>query len=221
MPTSKPGPKPRPLPERFMEKVEEHDSGCWLWTGQLQPNGYARFMVGSRSDGSPRKVLAHRWAYEHFIGPIPEGMTIDHVRDRGCRHRNCVNPEHLEAVPHAVNLLRGDTTAARNAAKTHCPAGHPYEGDNLVVNRKGQRTCRACHQQKSRLDYYRKMGWPVTMDLQPLLAGPILVGDVACPKCGAVIFTNYVNTGLTTIECRGPAEAPHRAVQAMLRPYAA
>jgi hypothetical protein len=211
------GPKPRDAVERFMEKVRQTDGGCWLWTGQVQPNGYGRFGIGSRTDGTRKKVLAHRWSYEHFVGPIPAGMTIDHL----CGVRNCVKPAHLEPVHHAVNLRRGDTEAARNAAKTHCPQGHPYDAENLVVNRKGQRTCRACHQQKSRLDYYRKKGRRVTPDLTRLDGGPVVMGDVVCPKCGGVIFKNYLNDGLSSIQCNGPEESPHRPVMAMLRPYAA
>jgi hypothetical protein len=199
-----------------MEKVDVSWTGCWLWTGQLQPNGYPRFMVGSRSDGTRKKTLAHRWSYEHFKGPIPAGLTIDHL----CTQPACVNPEHLEAVPHAINLRRGDTIAARNAQVTHCPQGHPYEGDNLVIDHKGARTCRTCRQTKSRLNYYRKMGWDVTY-LQPLDTSGGKTGDVVCPKCQTVLFTNYLSSGTTTIQCSGTADAPHRPVLAMLNPYAA
>lgn len=206
-----------------MSKVIEEPDGCWRWTGYTQRNGYGSFGTGSRSDGTRRKVFAHRWAYEHFRGPIPEGTTLDHL----CMRRNCVNPDHLEAVPHAVNLRRGNTIAARNAAVTHCPAGHPYEGENLVINSRGQRICRTCNLHKSRIDYYRKQGWIAPdEDLYPLLAGPLLTGDVICPKCRAVLFTNYTNNGMTSIECSGGANkagpfGPHRKVMAMLRPYAA
>ncbi|MBO0884191.1 MAG: HNH endonuclease [Mycobacterium sp.] len=83
---------------------------------------------------------AHVFAYELLVGPIPTGMQLDHL----CRNRSCVNPDHLEPVSQRVNLLRGATQPAFNTAKTHCPQGHPYEGDNLAFNRDGSRFCRTC-----------------------------------------------------------------------------
>lgn len=89
-------------------------------------------------------MLAHRAAHELFIGPIPEGFTIDHVRARGCQHRHCVNPAHLEAVTHRENTMRGDTLAAANAAKTRCIHDHPFNEKNTYVAPDGKRACRAC-----------------------------------------------------------------------------
>jgi hypothetical protein len=80
-------------------------------------------------------------AYELAIGPIPEGLTIDHL----CRNRGCVNPAHLEAVTNRTNLLRGDGIAALNARKTHCKRGHEFTPENTYVWREGTRACRACH----------------------------------------------------------------------------
>lgn len=84
--------------ERFMEKVQEENAAdpCWLWTGALNSRGYGHFGVGSRV------VRAHRWAYEHFVGPIPEGLTVDHL----CEQKRCVNPEHMEAVTPEENHAR-------------------------------------------------------------------------------------------------------------------
>lgn len=127
---------PRPsAEERFWSFVEKNpDTGCWEWTGNKARGGYARF----RSTGGPN-VMAHRWSYEHYVGPIPEGLQIDHL----CRVRNCVNPEHLEPVTCRENLLRGDTFQARNARKTHCKRGHPFDEANTYVMPTG-RECRAC-----------------------------------------------------------------------------
>ena len=82
-------------------------------------------------------VYAHRAAYELFVGPIPSGYEIDHL----CRVRDCVNPDHLEAVTRRENLLRGDTFAATHAAKTECPRGHPYD----TITAQGARRCSICH----------------------------------------------------------------------------
>ncbi len=89
-------------------------------------------------------MLAHRFAYELTVGPIPKGLTIDHVRERGCILELCCNPAHLEPVTLQENLLRGGTFQAANAAKTHCPRGHPYAGGNLYVRPDGSRRCRTC-----------------------------------------------------------------------------
>lgn len=88
---------PRPLTraERFWSKVEKTD-GCWLWTSTTNENGYGRFSIKRRF------VSAHRLAYEMTVGPIPDGLTIDHL----CRVRSCVRPEHLEAVTLQENCLR-------------------------------------------------------------------------------------------------------------------
>jgi hypothetical protein len=83
----------------------------------------------------------HRVAYELLVGPIPEGLELDHL----CRNTRCVNPEHLEPVTGRENLMRAVSSwAAKNAAKTHCPQGHPYDEENTKVKRDGGRACRAC-----------------------------------------------------------------------------
>ncbi len=85
-------------------------------------HGYATVYIGGGRGA--KKPYVHRYVYELLVGPIPDGFDIDHL----CRVRNCVNPEHLEAVTHRENMLRGDTLAAANAAKTHCPKGHALDG---------------------------------------------------------------------------------------------
>lgn len=71
-------------------------NGCWLWTGTIERTGYGRFWLGGRQE------IAHRASYALLIGPIPEGLTIDHL----CRVRACVNPDHLEPVTLAENIRR-------------------------------------------------------------------------------------------------------------------
>ena len=89
-------------------------------------------------------LTVHRVAYEAAVGPIPEGLQLDHL----CRNTLCTNPAHLEPVTCRENLLRGNTLQAANAAKTHCPYGHPYAGENLRVRRLKSgglgRSCREC-----------------------------------------------------------------------------
>lgn len=131
--------------ERFMDKVAvEPDSGCWLWQSGVSRGGYGKFKLGGKT------LAAHRVSYELFVGEIPEGLTIDHVRARGCTHRNCVNPEHLEAVTCAENLRRGDSPSSIASRMTHCKNGHEFTSENTywVNNRckkNPQRRCRECH----------------------------------------------------------------------------
>ena len=136
----------KPIKERFWAKVDSADD-CWIWTAETSRGGYGRFAAGSRSDGTRRSVQAHRYAYELLVGPIPEGLELDHL----CRVRNCVNPAHLEPVTTKVNVLRGIGLAARNAGKTHCPQGHPYDEANTYYYSTGKRACRACRAAYSRI----------------------------------------------------------------------
>lgn len=95
---------------RFWSYVDKDGpGGCWLWTGGLHPNGYGGLIIDGRAE------KAHRFAYELLVGPIPAGLVIDHVHARGCRHKNCVNPAHLEAVTGAENTRRA-AAVARSAA---------------------------------------------------------------------------------------------------------
>jgi len=112
--------------------------GCWEWKGHRW-NGYGRANLKGRG-----VTGAHRYAYEAFYGPIPDGLTIDHL----CRNRACVRPSHLEAVPNRVNALRGTGPTAQNAARTHCKKGHPFDMEirRTRGNRAGtiERSCRTC-----------------------------------------------------------------------------
>lgn len=123
---------------RFEAKIDK--GTCWKWTSSLM-HGYGRFRLAGV------KIRAHRFAYVTSVGPIPDGLVLDHL----CRTRSCVNPAHLEPVTIGENVMRGQTIGARNAVKTHCPAGHPYVGDNLYVMPSGKRVCRQCRRDREAL----------------------------------------------------------------------
>lgn len=140
--------------ERFWAKIDfDGPGGCWLWTGTLWPNGYGMFSVGGRAG---RLLLAHRFSYEYLVGPIPEGLTIDHVRARGCTHRNCVNPAHLEPVTQRVNVLRGTGLPAQQARQTHCKRDHEFNAENTLYRANRVRDCRICKRERDRQRYARK-----------------------------------------------------------------
>jgi len=77
----------------------DFETGCWNWQRGLSDRGYGNVNLSSPK----RRMGAHRWAYLCWVGPIPEGLELDHL----CRNRRCINPEHLEAVTHLENIRRG------------------------------------------------------------------------------------------------------------------
>lgn len=118
-------------------------NGCHIWVGStVSDTGYGKVTV----DG--RQVLVHRERYEREIGPIPDGMILDHHCNHG--HLGCCNPLHTRLATRRENTLRGDTLASANAAKTHCNRGHPLSGDNLLSWSNGKRGCRTCCRERTR-----------------------------------------------------------------------
>jgi hypothetical protein len=129
------------VPERFRSRFSVDAGGCWLWTGYTT-QGYGRVYFGSRMSVM-RSEMAHRVIYEHVVGPIPPGITLDHL----CRVRSCVNPAHLEPVTNVENVMRGNGIGALNARKTRCKRGHEFTPENTRV-RPGKRDCIACERSK-------------------------------------------------------------------------
>jgi hypothetical protein len=137
----------RPLRERLHNLADKNgpvpqnrpDLGpCWVW--HLRPNrdGYGTIAVTRYS-----KKLAHRAMYEIEVGPIPDGMELDHL----CRNRLCVNFAHLEAVTHRVNTRRGKGSVPA------CPRGHLYDEVNTYWKTRSDgivhRDCRACGRERA------------------------------------------------------------------------
>lgn len=109
---------------------------CVPWTRAIGADGYGRQWDGRQM------ALAHRLVYEREVGPIPEGLQIDHL----CRNRACVNPAHLEPVTQRVNILRGESVSAQHARRTHCLHGHPLDGAYSTTH---VRYCRTCNKAKA------------------------------------------------------------------------
>lgn len=109
------------------------DDECWPWTAALD-QGYGAFWQSEDKS----HVQAHRFAYEQEVGPIPDGLTLDHL----CRNPPCVNHRHLEPVTVLENTMRGEGIAARNAQKTHCVWGHPFSEKNTAYYKQSGRRVR-------------------------------------------------------------------------------
>lgn len=122
------------LPWRLKERiVPEPMSGCWLWQGGRDGQGYG---VTSKKYYGHYKI--HRYTYTMFRQEIPEGLVLDHL----CRVRSCCNPNHLEVVTCRENILRGVGATARNARKIVCSRGHSLADTYPVPT--GGRRCRIC-----------------------------------------------------------------------------
>ena len=128
------------LPQRFWEKVfPEPNTGCWLWGASEAWTGYSRYKLGVN-----RETTGHRHAYLNLVGPIGDGLVLDHL----CRTRSCVNSAHLDPVTQRENVRRSPVAiGAVNANKTHCPAGHEYTPEN-TSGRRYQRVCKRCRAER-------------------------------------------------------------------------
>ncbi len=158
----------RSVPERFWSKVE-FTSSCWIWMASTDRCGYGRFMYGAKT----RK--AHRWAYEFCIGPIPDEMECDHL----CRTPACVLPDHIELVTHRINVLRGQSPAAKRARADCCLNGHLRTIENTRTRLdNGMRYCGVCQRK-----YRQSLGYCSCGKR----TGRRVTGGHECLDCGAKI----------------------------------
>ena len=138
-----------PTIDRFMAKVNKTET-CWLWTGTTSGSNAKYGYFWSPTHG--KKIPAHRWSYEHFVGQIPDGCEIDHVAEWGCTSKLCVNPAHLEPVTHTVNRNRSRLTVCRAGLHDLTdPHNQRWDTDG---NRRG---CAGCHRDKARARYAWKV----------------------------------------------------------------
>jgi phage terminase large subunit-like protein len=130
---------------RFWAYAQPNRYGCWAWTGSINPLGYGSLRLIEK-----RNKAAHLFAYELLIGPVPDGLVLDHL----CQNRACCNPHHLEPVTRWENTRRGRNHIAANARKTHCMRGHALSGENVRVGARGRRSCRQCERElrKARIE---------------------------------------------------------------------
>lgn len=123
-----------PAITRALNRALAGSNGCWIWDGALTSSGYGHIGIGNG-----RMRPAHVVTYEHFRGPVPEGLELDHL----CRVRRCFNPWHLEAVTHAENVRRGAATIHEKTGR--CRKGHDLSIHGYVRNdRNGRMNCREC-----------------------------------------------------------------------------
>lgn len=122
------------------------DGECLIWQGAVQTSGYGS-VTGGRKGFT---LLAHRAIYMATVGPIPVGLTIDHL----CMVKLCMNVDHMEVV------TRGENSRRKLAAQTHCKDGHAITGDNLRLQERANgltyRICVECSQ-KYRREYMRRV----------------------------------------------------------------
>ena len=138
----------KPLIERFWQKVGKTED-CWEWRGTKLLSGYCVILLNGK------QLLAHRVAYEAFVGKIPIGLQIDHL----CRNRACVNPAHMETVTRHENIKRGMAgrlTGLSQRIKTHCRYGHPYNEENTYHRPDNGRDCKICQHRRAQESWRRK-----------------------------------------------------------------
>ena len=136
--------------DRLLDLIVIDENGCWIFQG-AKVRGYGRFAIGTKTRGDRVLTSPHRVAYMYFVGPIPDGLELDHL----CRVPACCNPDHLEPVTSSENVRRGTSLPAVNARKTHCKRGHPFDEANTMIDCNGSRQCRVCRNLRQRMNRAR------------------------------------------------------------------
>lgn len=135
------------LPEKFLGRLSIGD-GCWEWQGDKYRNGYGKYYWGQGEGGPGKHILAHRFIYQHMVGPIAN--VINHL----CENKACVRPDHLEDVTQQENF--------RYSVSDNCPAGHDItrgNNPNVWVDPKtNKRKCHACMRASKKRAYARDPG---------------------------------------------------------------
>ncbi len=138
------GKRSKPALERLMERrliVGE----CWVPKKGKHPTGY--YSIGIRiGDNKYKNIRVHNLSYEAFVGPIPEGLELDHL----CRNKGCFRPEHLEPVTHNENMKHDDKALGIRSAATHCKLGHKFTKENTYwrPDRANSRSCVICSRER-------------------------------------------------------------------------
>lgn len=133
----------RRVPLRYEVEDCGYTTPCWIWQGTPNDAGYGRI----QRDGKDQR--AHCYFYEQHVGPIPQGLTLDHL----CRVRLCVNPDHLEPVTRGENVRRG---IPFRPPQTHCKRGHEFTPENTRIGASGSRFCIACGRERDRRRYSKE-----------------------------------------------------------------
>lgn len=140
--------------------IPEPNSGCWLWIGEMNRNGYGRF----KDPRTGRYIMAHRRSFEVEHGRrLPRNRVLDHK----CRVRSCINPAHLQPRSGKVNTLLGKGPTAVNARKRSCIRGHRLAGKNLYRTPEGYRACRRCKANRARAKRLSGLGQPLKPHCTP------------------------------------------------------
>lgn len=180
-------------PERFLAYSNQVPDGCWVWLGPVTKAGYGQLWTGEK------RITAHRFSYEFYVGPIPEGFVVDHL----CRNKRCVNPAHLEAVTNIENLIRGNGKHVSALLTNVCCRGHELTPDNVSISN-GCRSCKRCIKEW-KLKNRSKSGVPHD--------GSVLRKCTVCSKDYPLLFGNQKCCSAECASLRKKALARERRIQ--------
>lgn len=147
---------------RFITKIQVSETQfykgtpCWIWKGAINPvTGYGEFKIDASRDPVVPRSSPHRYAYQYFVGAIPEGQEVDHR----CHVRACANPIHLRTLTHAENQANRANCYVNSG---ECKNGHKMEGENVRVGKNGKQYCRTCTRENVKRFYANNPGYNET-----------------------------------------------------------